>query len=370
MKNSSEFENKFTPTEDLAPIVQTIFENTINGIAIIEKNGCISLANELFKQMIGHNLHDSINQPFEKFIYARQNKQFLTRLINSIRAKGYWIKEIAKMQEDGEIHIILVKIKPLINADGTIYRYIAILTDITAKRFSKKILKNIIHFDNLTRLPNRFFFLKKLKQTIKNNPQPLFIILIDLDQFKDINDALGHHAGDRLLRIMAERLSGCIKTNDILARMGGDEFAIVTQQPNRDALNQYAQRILNAIKKPCILCKQPIYITASLGVSIYPNDALSLVNLLKNVEQAMYIAKKTGRNRFHYYNPATQADAMSRMRLYSDLHQAINEEQFEVFYQPIIDLSNNRTCKAEALIRGRHPKRGIIVPSTFISLAE
>jgi diguanylate cyclase (GGDEF)-like protein len=248
------------------------------------------------------------------------------------------------------------------------------ITYFLSLRSSKELLWNQANFDTLTSLPNRDLFRDRLIQELKKTDRsglPLALILIDLDQFKEINDTLGHDMGDILLGEAAQRISKCVRSSDTVARLGGDEFIIVLPQlANVFHVENIAQKIIANLAEPFQLGKEITHISASMGITLYPNDAGNIDDLMKNADQAMYVAKKNGRNRFSYFTPALQEQAKNRQLLIRDLRNALAENQLKVYFQPIVELSTGKVHKAEALLRWIHPERGMISPVEFIPLAE
>jgi len=231
------------------------------------------------------------------------------------------------------------------------------------------------NFDHLTQLPNRSlaneYIVNILKKAKRENTQ-FTIAMLDIDNFKDINDSLGHSFGDALLVETAKRIKNSLKESDILARIGGDEFIIVLTNTNNGVQNieVVGNKILTTLAKPYLFEEKEIYCTASIGVAIYPNDADNINQLLKNADHAMYGAKTKGRNTIHYFTENMRTDFLKRMQLIQDLRIAVKKQQFFLLYQPIVNLQNNNTYKAEALIRWQHPEKGLISPLDFIPIAE
>ena len=239
---------------------------------------------------------------------------------------------------------------------------------------SKAQLWKQANFDTLTGLPNRDMLHDRLEQEIKKSDRsglPLALLLIDLDRFKEVNDTLGHDIGDILLQEAARRIVDCVRGSDTVARLGGDEFTVVLPQL-ADSIHVagIAQKIITRLAEPFHLRGEIAHVSASLGITLYPNDASDIDNLLKNADQAMYVAKTNGRSRSSYFTASLQEAAQKRLHLTNDLRAALAENQFKVYYQPIIELSTGRVNKAEALLRWIHPVQGMISPLEFIPLAE
>ncbi|WP_432472609.1 EAL domain-containing protein [Amphritea sp. HPY] len=235
-------------------------------------------------------------------------------------------------------------------------------------------LAHMAHFDPLTQLPNRRTFYDRLGQQMKKSSrarQKVAVMLMDLDHFKEVNDSLGHDHGDLLLKQAARRLQSCIRDTDTVARLGGDEFTIILGElDDFKVVERVAQQILTLMSEPFNLNQNQVYVSASIGITLYPDDAGSIDLLLKNADQAMYAAKSRGRNGFHYFTREMEGQAQQRRLLVNDLRNALSLQQFELFYQPIIDLNSGRLHKAEALIRWHHPVQGMVPPMDFIPVAE
>jgi diguanylate cyclase (GGDEF)-like protein len=247
-------------------------------------------------------------------------------------------------------------------------------TDITERKNSEAMIRQQAFFDTLTGLPNRRMFRDRLEQEIKKckrDAQQIAILFIDLDHFKEVNDTLGHNSGDDLLIEAARRLQKCVRESDTVARMGGDEFTIIlTEIADSDRLQPILQKLLHSMEDVFQLGDEQVFVSASIGVTLYPLDGTDIDDLFKNADQALYVAKGEGRNRFSFFTPALQQAAQTRVRLANDLRTALSEAQFRVVYQPIVDLTDGSIYKAEALIRWEHPKRGLVSPAMFIPIAE
>ncbi|WP_158590354.1 sensor domain-containing protein [Noviherbaspirillum cavernae] len=260
------------------------------------------------------------------------------------------------------------------DARGRALRICGAITDISEQKHSEQQIWRQANFDALTGLPNRSLFRERLEHEVKLSQRtglPIALFFIDLDRFKEVNDLLGHDVGDVLLTQAAQRISRNVRASDTVARLGGDEFTVIL--PGfRDAadVQQIAQKIIDALAKPFRLGGELLYISGSIGITLCPLDSCEPEDLLRNADQAMYVAKNAGRNQFSFFTPSMQKAAASRLRLIADLREALPRGQFKVLFQPIIDLSTNRIVKAEALLRWHHPEQGLCHPSQFIPLAE
>lgn len=261
----------------------------------------------------------------------------------------------------------------MVTLDGETLLILA-LEDVTERKNTEAVIWNQANFDRLTGLPNRHMFLDRLEQSLykaQRTNTRLGLMFLDLDRFKEVNDTLGHEMGDLLLAQAAERLKKCVRESDTVARMGGDEFAILLDNlAEASDATMIAQHILQKISMPFQLGDDSVFVSCSIGITFYPEDASESAALLKHADQAMYAAKSEGRNCFHHFTPAMQHAAQERMRLINDLRGALAADQFHVHYQPIVDSATGIIRKAEALIRWAHPIRGLISPAHFIPVAE
>jgi diguanylate cyclase (GGDEF)-like protein/PAS domain S-box-containing protein len=311
---------------------------------------------------------------------ARTHPDDISRLLGEIREffhnkRDRFIAEYRVRCKDNSWKWILTRgMVAHRNEAGRVTRMIGTHTDQTDQKQAEETIRRQAHYDALTQLPNRRLFRDRLEQTIKLSKRentPFTLMLIDLDHFKEVNDTLGHDAGDFLLVDAAQRILHCVRESDTVARMGGDEFVVIL--PDIDdpiSIERLAQKIISKLAAPFLLGEEKAFISASIGITLYPADADDMETLMKNADQAMYVAKNLGRNRMSYFTPVLQENAQKRMRLVNDLRDALASGQFRVHYQPIVELATGDIHKAEALIRWMHPKRGMVEPAEFIPLAE
>ena len=275
---------------------------------------------------------------------------------------------------DGELVWIEVSVTAIETEKGSHPHHLCMIEDVTDKKQSEALIWQQANFDPLTQLPNRRMFHDRLAHDMLKSQRDrshIAILFIDLDHFKEINDTLGHHQGDLLLVDAARRISACVRKSDTVARLGGDEFTVILSAlEDTERVAQIAQHIIDSLRQPFPLGQEQAFVSASIGITLYPDDALDIDDLLKHADQAMYAAKGAGRNRYSYFTPTLQVAALNRMRLTNDLRGALKAEQFELYFQPIVHLKSGRIHKAEALIRWNHPQRGVVSPMDFIPLAE
>ena len=343
-------------------------------VSIADSMGNIIYANDKFCEISKHtreDLYGNNHRLLKSDIHPPSFFQEFWRVISSGKV---WHGEICNRTKDGAYFWVNSTIVPVLDEKGIPTQYISICTDITKHKSDEETIQHQANFDPLTQLPNRRLLRDRIEQEIKISTRsglPMALLFIDLDNFKDINDTLGHDMGDILLKEAAQRLSSCVREADTVARMGGDEFTVILGElDDLGGVDRIAQNILGKLADPFQLMNEVAYISASIGITLCPADATEVDALLKNADQAMYAAKHHGRNRFSYFTSSMQDAAQNRMRLASDLRSALDDNQFRVFYQPIVELATGAIHKAEALIHWQHPKRGLVTPTEFIPIAE
>ena len=269
---------------------------------------------------------------------------------------------------------LLVHAFPEMDGHGRLKQIVVNFHDITQRKNAESETWTEANFDHLTRLPNRRLFYDRLEQKLRQSQRDQTItalMFLDLDHFKDINDTLGHDFGDLLLRDAALRIKECVRDSDTLARLGGDEFTVILSELREGHdIGLVAAKIINVLSKPFLLAGQEVVLSVSIGIAIFPQDGATTSDLLKHADQALYVAKNDGRSCFRFFTKSMQESAEHRMLLTADLRHALRDGQFELFYQPIVDLATGDISKAEALIRWRHPKHGLVSPGVFIPIAE
>ena len=351
-----------------------IFHNSSQAIFISDMNNKIISINKAFTLVTGYNEDEVIGKNPNILSSGIHDEIFYNKMWEEIVSKGKWKGEIINKRKNGQLYPGYLIINTIKDVENKIDHYFAVFEDITQKKNAEKLIITQANYDSLTNLVNRNLFKNRLEEEIKRTKRfevPFALLFIDLDNFKDINDALGHDIGDLLLIEVAKRLSSHMREIDTLARIGGDEFTIIyTNFINPSHLEEKINKILESINKPFQLNLHQIHISASIGITICPNDSSDSSELLKNADQAMYLSKKLGRNGYSYFTKSMQKEAKFRQEIVNDLHKALSLKEFEVYYQPIIDLSTKQIIKAEALLRWKHPTKGFISPEIFIPYAE
>ncbi len=357
-------------THERLNLANMVFEQSSEAILVTDSRGKIEAVNPAFCLLTGHEQDDVIGKSF-LLLNSKKNERILINAIQqALTNNSCWSGEIWSRKKTGEDFAESIMINAVKDDNDVTVRYIALFTDITDQKQTQELIWKQAHYDNLTQLLNRHSFTQYLQQAVKSQ-LPFSLLFIDLDHFKQINDTLGHKTGDELLIQAAERIQHCVRASDIVARFGGDEFTVIlTGIKNINSIKRISHEIIRHLAEPFNLNDENAYISASIGITQYPIDSEVVEDLYKYADQAMYDAKRAGRNRFAFFTQKMQENANKQRKIGADLRIAIEENQFKVLYQPIINLKTGEIYKAEALIRWHHPVKGIISPADFIPIAE
>jgi diguanylate cyclase (GGDEF)-like protein/PAS domain S-box-containing protein len=343
------------------------------GIWEVDALGYTTFVNPKMAALLGYPIEDMLEQPLARFM-DEEGKAILERTIARRQQGVVERNELKFIRKSGADMWASVATNPIFDATGRYLGALALVSDITQQRASAERIWHQANYDELTGLPNRYMFMDRLRHEIRKADRTaafLALLFIDLDHFKEVNDRLGHAMGDALLAEAARRIGACVRSTDTLARLGGDEFTVILSGLDRvGSVDRIAQSIIGTLAQPFKLGEESAEISASVGIALYPPDARELGDLLARADQAMYASKKAGRNRFSYFTPDLQEAALARQNIAGDLRRAITAQQFEIVYQPIISLKTGAVHKAEALLRWRHPTRGLLGPAEFIPFAE
>ena len=366
--------NERKKAEEELRLAHTIYQVSSEGMMVCDANNIILAVNPALTTLTGYSAEEIVGQAPSVLSSGREGGGFYQEMWRCITTAGHWQGEIWNRKKNGEYYAEWLTINTIYNDDGTVYRRFALFSDITAKKNADALILKQANYDSLTELPNRRLFTDRLErevvQALRNNTR-FALVFIDLDHFKEVNDTLGHHIGDELLIKASERIQQCVRESDTVARLGGDEFTVILSQlHNTSDAGRIAQSIVDILVQPFQLGSEQVYISGSVGLTFYPEDADTTSGLLQNADHAMYAAKNQGRNCFSFFTPSMQTAAITKMRLARDLRDALAENQLEVHYQPIVELSTGYIHKAEALMRWKHPEHGYVSPATFIPIAE
>ena len=351
-----------------------VFESALEGIMVTDRRARIERVNQAFTRLTGYSEDEVIGRNPGLLSSGRQTPDFYKQLWHSLTTDGHWQGEIWNRRKTGELFLEYLTITSIRDSAGEISHYAAIFSDITQRRQAEERLGYLATHDVLTNLANRMLFEERLAHAIshaKRFGRKVAVMYLDLDRFKLINDTLGHNAGDEVLKTVAERIVANVRANDTVARMGGDEFALVLEEIDdvRD-VGRVARKLLDEVGRAIDIGDREIFVTPSIGISIYPDDGTAAEDLILLADQAMYGAKSRGRNVFQFFESKMTSSAIEQLETLGELHRALDQNEFRLFYQPQYDLASGRIVGMEALLRWLHPHRGLVPPGDFIGLAE
>jgi diguanylate cyclase (GGDEF)-like protein/PAS domain S-box-containing protein len=352
-------------------------ESSVNAITITDvtlPDFPYVYVNPAFERITGYSAEEALGKN-GRFLQNQDTDQpELEHIRRAVREQRDGKALLRNYRKDGSLFWNELSISPVRNDAGEVTHYIGIQNDVTErKQYEEQLAYQSAH-DTLTRLPNRNLAQDRLAQGIifaRRTGHQLALLYIDLDNFKAINDSLGHNVGDQLLQVVAQRLSGCIRSGDTVARMGGDDFALIlTGVVHEEDISQVTRKVLAAIAEPAVIESHPLTVTCSIGVSLFPRDGEDAATLLKNADAAMYRAKEQGRNSVQYYTAEINSRVFQRLMMENSLRGALERNEFMLHYQPQVSLHSGEMIGMEALLRWRHAEMGMISPANFIPLAE
>lgn len=355
-------------------LAQKIIESTSDAIMVTDLSGKIIDINPAYTAITGYSKEEALgkNPRFSKS--EKHNKDFFDLMWRSVLVTGSWSGEVWDIHKDGHLYPKLLSINTVYDDKGNPLVYTGIFSDISSLKEAEEKLHRIAYYDLLTGLPNRSMFLDRLSHEIAayhRSGAGFALLFIDLDKFKNINDTLGHTAGDELLKEAASRIRSHLRELDTVARLGGDEFTVIlSDTESQQKIAQIATMLIGILKKPFYIAGSEVYIGASIGISMCPRDGDTIGALTKYADMAMYHAKNNGRNTFSFFTEKLNEEVHKGIRLEKELRGALLHNEFILYYQPKISLADNKITGVEALIRWNHPDRGIVSPSEFISVAE
>lgn len=352
-------------------LISTVFTDTTEAVIIIDADYRIVEANASFSHISGYAKDEIVGENPFVFISGRDDGGELVEVIKTAMAeRGFFQGEVWSRKKTGEPYAGLMTLNSVRSDSGEVENYIALITDITPLRLEQERLEHLANFDGLTNLPNRILFADRLQHAMalsQRHEQPLAVLYLDLDGFKEVNDLYGHDVGDRLLVDVSRAMNRAMRDGDTLARIGGDEFAAVLQDVNSVYdCSKLVERILDACRRPVYIDGHALQVSASIGVTMYPQDTADAEQLMRHADRAMYEAKQTGKNRYHVFDRALE-DELRRRRQRSDVtRQALEREEFSLWYQPKVNMRTGAVFGVEALIRWNHPVRGLLTPAQFL----
>ncbi len=357
--------------------LEAFFESSIDAVVQMDFDGYITGWNQQAEKIFGWSAEEILDQTIEQTIIPERYRDAHNKGMKKFLKSGETsvmntLIEIHALHRDGHEFPVEISVSVIDSAD--LQEFNAYIRDISERKHAETVIWNQANFDSLTSLPNRNLFLQKLEHEIRSCDRSnlsLALLYIDLDRFKDVNDTLGHDMGDLLLIEISSRLKKTLREIDTVSRLSGDEFTVILGQIDDPlSVQPLCQQLLDELARPYQLDNEKVFLTASIGVTFYPQDSKDIDILQRNGDQAMYAAKGNGRNGFHFFTPELQERALRKRKMIKDLREAIQQQQFEIYYQPIIDMKTQGLTKAEALLRWQHPESGMVSPSVFIPIAE
>lgn len=351
-----------------------VYANTSEAVVVTDADGIILDINPAFTEITGYSPDEALGRPMSLLSSGFHGRDFYNAMWRSLHETGKWSGDIRNRRKDGSEYVERLTIDTSYNENGTVNCHIGLFSDVTAERHKEETIWRQAHYDHLTGLSNRKMFHEELERAMEEAASTggsMALIYMDLDYFKEVNDSLGHDVGDELLQEVAGRLRRAVRERDLVARLGGDEFTLILHNASQRAhVDEVCRRVLASVSEPYLFGQHSISVSASLGVTFYPHDGSTITELMQNADLAMYSAKDAGRNQFRHFTPALQQQAQNRRELMRELQHAVSQQEFELYYQPVVELATGCICKAEALIRWHHPQRGLVSPADFIPLAE
>jgi diguanylate cyclase (GGDEF)-like protein/PAS domain S-box-containing protein len=351
-----------------------VFENSREGILITDQERRIVSVNRAFTAITGYEAVDIIGEMSEKLRSDFHDARFYEYIWKTIAETGHWQGEVISRRSNGQLYPTWNAVSALRDCAGIVTNYLLVFSDISERKEAESRIQFMAEHDALTALPTRALLFDRLDKAAANsrrNRKQLAILFIDLDRFKYVNDSMGHNTGDKLLQAVADRLRKVVRDVDTVSRLGGDEFVVMLIDIGSAAqVAHIAGNVVQAIAAPYNIDGHELNVTSSIGISTYPDDTDNVDDLIKNADTAMYSAKACGRNNFQFFSNEMNQRALARLTLEGSLRKAIEQEEFILEYQPEIDIASGRMLGVEALIRWRHPKHGLLQPSSFIALSE
>jgi diguanylate cyclase (GGDEF)-like protein/PAS domain S-box-containing protein len=344
-----------------------------NAISITDLDGTIIYVNPTFTEMTGFSTAEAIGQQTSILKSGLTPLATYQQLWGNVTSGRAWHGELNNRRKNGDLYWANTLISPLRDTDGRVCNYLSVQEDISVRKQQEERLLHQAHHDTLTDLPNRLLAFDRLSLSLKHSRRfnhQLSLLFIDLDNFKQVNDSLGHDAGDQLLVKVARRLQSTLRDGDTVARLGGDEFLVILESANANAAELGAKRIKQVLAAPMSIDSRELVTTASIGITQYPADGETPEVLMRNADAAMYKAKASGKNTFRFYTQAMNDESQRRLEVETELRRALARDEIQLVYQPIVEMDTKRIIGAEALARWTNGRLGVVSPVDFIPLAE
>ncbi|MCX7173234.1 MAG: EAL domain-containing protein [Proteobacteria bacterium] len=359
--------------EETLRLADRVFRSTVEGIAVTDVHADIVAVNPAFEAITGYSQAEVLGKNPRLLQSGRQDQAFYRELWAGLLATGQWRGELWNRRKNGEAYPEWLTLSTVKDAQGSTTNYVGVFSDISSVKEAQQQIEFLTHHDALTHLPNRTLLKDRLNQGLQRanrENSPLALLYLGLDHFKNINETLGHAVGDSVLQEVVRRLAGVTRAGDTLARLAGDEFVLLLEDDVVAQQIAVARKLLELFTAPVLIDGQELEVTASIGISVYPDDGIDTDTLLKHADQAMHNAKAEGRNTYRFFDPALSAGLLERMLMEKALRSALTQNQLVLHYQPQVDLYSGEIVVLEALLRWQHPDKGLLLPGEFISLAE
>ncbi|MCU7648207.1 putative bifunctional diguanylate cyclase/phosphodiesterase [Pseudomonas piscis] len=355
-------------------LAATVFEAASEGIVILDPDYALIAANQAFSQVTGFQIEDMLGRNVVELSCSRDARRHYPLIHQALEQHGSWQGELVETRKNGELYPQWLQLNVVRDKRGKVRHIVGFFADLSARRESEERMRYLTHYDELTGLANRSLFRERLReahQRVRQGGRSLALLHINLDRFKLLNDSLGHEVADQLLQKMARRLVNALPEADTIARLSGDEFAVLFDAyGSLSSLTRVATRLLSKLRLPITIEGHELVVSASMGISMLPDSAREIAALVSQANMAMAHAKHLGGNNFQFYTESLQASTLERLQLENQLRKAIEDDQLMVFYQPKLCLATGRLNAAEALVRWEHPVLGRVPPGDFIGLAE
>jgi len=360
--------------EEKLTLMARVFENTQEGVIITDARGQILTVNKAFSVITGYAESEVYGKTPRVLRSDVHDAAFFSDMWSALRREGHWRGEVWNRRKDGSIYPQWLTISDVRNQAGVITNYVSVFSDISELKRSEEQLEFLAYHDQLTGLANRVLFQERLSLALESarvNRKRLALLHLDIDRFKNINDSFGHTLGDEILRQAARRLADVVGEGKTIARLGGDEFIVMYENlTSTESVDALGSSLLEVIAHPIAAMGREIFVTGSVGVTIYPDDGGDVLSLLKQSDMAMYEAKARGRNTLYFYESGMETSAMQRMLMENALRGALQRDEFRLYYQPQVDIESGGLNGLESLLRWEHLELGLVSPAQFIPLAE